>query len=153
MYSNMPRVKINYQNTIIYKIQHMDKPDILIYGHTSEFNKRKNLHKTSSQTEPLKTESLKLPSKAMLLNEPKGLYKQLHQLIKDNGGFDEFKMIEVSKFPCKDGNEADAEVWRYQLEHKMIQLNKQFEVDQMKIINGDEVIIKHRVKPLKFVKN
>ena len=99
----MPRVKINYQNTIIYKIVSMDKPDIFFVGSTTEYSKRKNLHKTG---------------------ELKGFYEKLHQIIIANGGWDKFKMLEISKFPCIDKNEADAEVFRIQTDIKMELINK-----------------------------
>jgi len=88
----MPAKAINYQNNVIYKIEHVDKPELFYIGVTTEFTKRKAVHKS--------------------LKEPKGIYKSVHQMIQDNGGFDAFMMIEIKKFPCADKREADAEAWR-----------------------------------------
>ena len=41
----MPRKEINYQNTLIYKIQHIEKEDLIYIGHTTDFTKRKCSHK------------------------------------------------------------------------------------------------------------
>ena len=127
----MPRVKINYQNTIIYKIVSIDKPEIFFIGSTTEYSKRKNLHKTG---------------------ELKGFYEKLHQIIIANGGWDKFKMLEISKFPCIDKNEADAEVFRIQTDIKMQNLNKQFEVDNQRIQNQEHVIFKHNLKQKRILK-
>ena len=44
----MPRTPINYANTIIYKIQHIDNDEFLYVGHTTDFTKRKTAHKSNT---------------------------------------------------------------------------------------------------------
>jgi hypothetical protein len=39
-------------------------------------------------------------------------------MIRDNGGFDKFQMLEIKKFPCLDGNECRAEEERCRIELK-----------------------------------
>ena len=114
----MPRVSINFQNTIIYKIEHTDKPELFYIGNTTDFTKKKNLHKTAS------------------LKEPKGMYKSLHQMICENNGFDSFKMTEIKKFPCLDKNEADAEAWRLTVEIKQELLKQECIANENKIKDG-----------------
>ena len=88
----MPRKEINYQNTVIYKIQHTEKDDLLYVGHTTDFTKRKNAHKTKCN------------------NPNSNAYdSKLYSMIRENGGWDMFKMLEVEKFPCNDHNEACSE--------------------------------------------
>jgi len=89
----MPRVPIDYANTIIYKLVHKDDLyDENIYtGHTTDFICRKNHHK-----------SLCNNSKKKEYNQKK--YKN----IRENGGWDEWLMIEIEKYPCKDKPEAVA---------------------------------------------
>jgi len=41
----MPKNKINFQNCIIYKIQHLDNEDLLYVGHTTDFIRRQYSHK------------------------------------------------------------------------------------------------------------
>ena len=86
----MPKVAIDYKHTIIYKIEHIEKDDLVYVGHTTNWDRRKCEHKRNSNNE----------------NSSKHNYK-LYQMIKDNGGWDNFRMIEVEKYPCLDRREAD----------------------------------------------
>ena len=88
----MPRKEINYQNTVIYKIQHTEKDDLLYVGHTTSFTKRKASHKSTC-------------------NNPNSSYHNLkvYTMIRENGGWGMFKMLEIKKFPCNDDREACAE--------------------------------------------
>ena len=47
----MPRIAIDYTNTIIYKIQHKDKEELIYVGHTTDFTKRKSAHKLATRSE------------------------------------------------------------------------------------------------------
>jgi len=81
----MPRAKINYQNTVIYKIVCNDLSiNDLYIGCTTDFKRRKSEHKNWSKT-PID-----------------GLYKCIY----NNGGWSNWSMIEIEKYPCNDGNEA-----------------------------------------------
>jgi len=88
----MPLKEINYQNTVIYKIQHIDNDDLLYVGHTTDFTKRKSMHKSCCNNVTSKCFNLKI-----------------YKMIRENGGWEMFNMAEVEKFPCNDRNEADAE--------------------------------------------
>jgi hypothetical protein len=89
----MPKTPIDYAKTIIYKLVHKDDLyDENIYtGHTTEMTKRKAEHK-SDCTNP---------------NSDKYNQKK-YQYIRENGGWDEWLMIEIEKYPCKDKPEAIA---------------------------------------------
>ena len=80
----------NYAKTIIYKLVNYDYPDLVYVGSTTNFTNRKRHHKSNCKNENGKSFNLKL-----------------YQMIRDNGGFDRFKMIEVEKYPCKDKREAE----------------------------------------------
>ena len=86
----MPRKEIDYSKTVIYKIvcNDLNIKDCYV-GHTTEFTKRKNAHKFNSSREASKTANMRV-----------------YQTIKSHGGWDNWTMIEIEKFPCKDGNEA-----------------------------------------------
>ena len=88
----MPKTSIDYANTIIYKIQHNDNEELIYVGHTTDFTKRKSAHKTNTHSE-----------------KGKPYNRQLYKMIRDNGDWDSFKMIEIKKFPCTDRREAEAE--------------------------------------------
>jgi hypothetical protein len=102
MYYNikMTRIKVDYSNTIIYKIQHISNEDLIYIGATTDFRHRKSAHKSQSNNYNTTT----LTGKTIL-----------YKTIKENGGWENFRMIEIKKFPCKDKRESDAE------EFKMIQ--------------------------------
>jgi hypothetical protein len=102
----MPQKEIDYLNTIIYKIVCNELSVIDIYvGHTTDFIKRKYSHKTRCNNIDDKRHFLKL-----------------YKYMRDNGGWDNFTMIEIEKYPCKDGNEARARE-RYWLETLSSSLN------------------------------
>jgi len=37
----MPKIPIDYQNTIIYKKEHIEKEDFIYVGHTTNWDRRK----------------------------------------------------------------------------------------------------------------
>ena len=86
----MPRTNINYSNTIIYKLCCKDLSITEIYvGQTTDMRKRKWGHKATCNNENIKNYNSKV-----------------YQYIRDNGGFDNWDMIEIEKFEAIDGNDA-----------------------------------------------
>jgi len=85
----MPRTVVDYSNTIIYKIVCND-PNItdLYVGHTTNFTNRKYMHKYNT------------------LNEAKDSNMTVYKTIRTNGGWENWSMIEIEKYPCSDANEA-----------------------------------------------
>ena len=47
----MPKKPIDYSNCCIYKIQHIEKEDLVYVGHTTNFTKRKCQHKYICKSE------------------------------------------------------------------------------------------------------
>ena len=96
----MPRTPIDYSKTIIYKLVHSEDYDNanVYIGSTTDFVKRKNQHKKCCNNE-----------------KQKGHNEKKYQYIRDNGGWNEWNMIEIEKYPeCNDSNEARVreEYWR-----------------------------------------
>ena len=84
----MPKDNIDYSNTIIYKLICKDENiKELHVGHTTNFSQRKYAHKISCE----KDKNLKI-----------------YGVIRENGGWENWDMIEIEKYPCADGNEARA---------------------------------------------
>jgi hypothetical protein len=83
----MPQV--DYNKTLIYKIQHKEKDELLYVGSTTHFRNRKVQHK----------------HKCYNPNGRAYNYK-LYQTIRDNGGWDVFSMVVIKEFPCKNKQEA-----------------------------------------------
>jgi len=104
----MPRKEIDYSKTIIYKIvcNDLNISDVYV-GHTTDFIRRKRGHKSNCNNPNDKRYNFKV-----------------YQIIKANGGWDNWTMVEIEKFPCKDGNEAAARE-RYWYEQLNANLNKQ----------------------------
>ena len=102
----MPKLPTDYSKTIIYKILHKEDYDnaYIYIGSTTDFIRRKTKHKSSCNCVTNRDH-----------NDKK------YQYIRNNGGWGEWNMIEVEKFPCNDGNEARAreEYWRCQFNSKL----------------------------------
>jgi len=98
----MPKVSINYSNTIIYKLVHFyDLNDENIYvGHTTNIVQRKYKHKSSCGNPNDKEYNLKV-----------------YKFIRENGGWDQWNMILIEKYPCNIVNEAIARerYWKKEL--------------------------------------
>ena len=86
----MPKQAINYQNTIIYKIvcKDLNIKDLYI-GHTTNFKERKRCHKKRCNYHCKKYSNL-----------------YVYKFIRDNGGWDNWDMIEVEKYSCLNVYEA-----------------------------------------------
>jgi hypothetical protein len=83
---------IDYNNTIIYKIIHKDNVETEIYiGHTTDFTKRKSSHKSTCYNYSGKN---------------KHSHYRVYEYIRNNGGWNDFIMSEVEKYPCNTKTEA-----------------------------------------------
>ena len=88
----MPKKNIEYSKTVIYKIvcRDVNIKDIYV-GTTTDFTRKKSYHKNNCM-------------------KPESPYYNLkvYQFIRENGGWKNFIMVEIEKFPCKDSYEAAA---------------------------------------------
>jgi hypothetical protein len=83
----MPKDLIDYSKTIIYKICCLDKWVLDVYvGHTTNFTKRKYQHKLSCNNTD---------------NQLK-----IYKIIRENGGWNNWEMIEIATYNCKNQTEA-----------------------------------------------
>ena len=86
----MPKTEIDYSNTIIYKITCRDLTVKDVYvGHTTNFVQRKHAHKQSCTNINAKNYKCKL-----------------YEVIRNNGGWDNWKMEIINFFNCRDHYEA-----------------------------------------------
>jgi hypothetical protein len=125
----MPKIEIDYSNTIIYKITCKDSNIKDVYvGHTTNFVQRKHAHKQSC------------------INEKSTNYNcKLYQVIRNNGGWNNWTMEIVTFFNCNDHYEARKKEQEY-FETLHATLNsiepmpkpklKQEIIQNKKIING-----------------
>ena len=86
----MPKLPMDYSKYCIYKIEHNDDESLVYVGHTTNFDKRKTAHKSNCKNESERCYNLKV-----------------YQMIRENGGWDMFRMREVEKFSCNDKREAE----------------------------------------------
>jgi len=101
----MPKTKTNYQNTCIYMLKCCnDTCDDIYVGSTTNFTKRKYAHKSSCNNPNSKNHN-----------------RKKYQIIRENGGWDEWKMIEIEKYPCNDKRDAERreEYWRLKYKANM----------------------------------
>ncbi len=105
----MPSKPIDYSKTVIYKLVCNDLTVIDIYvGHSAEFRSRKSQHKARCNN----------------ANRPHYNLK-VYTIIRANGGWDNWSMIEIEKYPCNDANEATARE-RFWYEELNAKLNSRF---------------------------
>jgi hypothetical protein len=80
----------DYSKSVIYMIKKFDDDDNenVYIGSTNNFTRRKRVHKCSC-------------------NNPNsvGYNMKVYQYIRENGGWDEFNMIEIQKYPCNNKDE------------------------------------------------
>jgi hypothetical protein len=102
----MPKIQSDYSKTIIYKLCCKDPNITDIYiGHTTNFIQRKNQHKTSCVNENSKNHNT-----------------YVYKFIRQNGGWDNWSMIEIEKHDCKDKRQAES-IEQYWIEQTGALLN------------------------------
>jgi hypothetical protein len=121
----MTKQFIDYTKTIIYKIVCNDLNITDVYvGHTTNFIKRKAKHKYDCNNPNSKSYNFKI-----------------YNTIRQNGGFENWSMIEIEKYPCNDINEASAKE-RYYYEVLNAKLNTNCpgrNVKEYQEINKDKI--------------
>ena len=95
----MPRTPTDYSKSVIYKIEHIDKPELVYVGSTTDFTKRKCQHKTTCNNENTKNYNLKL-----------------YTMIRCNNGWESFKIMIICEFPCNSKTELLIEEEKYRKE-------------------------------------
>ena len=93
----MPKQPINYDNTYFYKIVCRDlNVEDMYVGHTTDFRRRKNSHKTRCQ------------------NEGNSHYNcKVYTFIRDNGGWNNWVMVLICKCKCDDSLDAGKKERQY----------------------------------------
>ena len=89
----MPKIPTDYSKTIMYKIvcKDLNIKDCYV-GHTVNYIKRKSSHKTSCNNQNYKEYNY-----------------NVYKFIRENGGWQNWDIIEIKKYPCNDKREAEAE--------------------------------------------
>jgi len=101
----MPKNPTDYTHTIIYKLCCIDTSINNIYiGHTTNFIQRKNAHKNCCNDA-----------------NNKNYNRYVYKFIRDNGGWDNWSMIQIEERVCKDKRDAESveHLWIEQLGAKL----------------------------------
>jgi hypothetical protein len=127
----MPKKEMDYSNTVIYKIVCNDLNITECYvGHTTNFIQRKYKHKKNCTNNSNKHNTYN--------------YK-IYQTIRTNGGWNNWSMIEVEKYPCNDFNEATArERYWYEQLNAMLNTNYPARTKQEYYETNKEIILEYR---------
>jgi len=88
----MPKTPIDYSKSVIYKIEHLEKPELLYVGSTTDFIKRKARHKYNCNNSSYDNYNLKL-----------------YQMIRNNDGWESFKLMIIKEYPCNSKIELQIE--------------------------------------------
>ena len=95
----MPRLPIDYSNAVIYKISCRDKSITEIYiGSTTNFTKRKHEHKSICNN----------------INT-KDYNNQKYIFIRENGGWNNWEMIEIEKVQCHSKRDLEKKLFNINL--------------------------------------
>lgn len=131
----MPRKPVDYSKGVVYKICCKDPVIADVYvGSTTDLYRRKYNHKSNCTNQ-----------KKIQYNTP------VYKFIREHGGFDNWSVVEIEKYPCKDKQELLTRE-RYWLEELGATLNKQIptrnSVERRKKYYGDNrgVILEHMKK-------
>ena len=109
----MPRVPIDYSKTVIYKLVHKDdvNNENIYIGSTINFIQRKWEHSYSCNNPNAKSYKTQRNNNTLK-----------YKYIRENGGWENWIMVEIEKFPCVDKREAETRE-RYWIEHYKSNLN------------------------------
>ena len=126
----MPKIAINYSNTIIYMLCCLDVMINAIYvGHTTNFTQRKNKHKSNCTNQTTKKSNL-----------------YVYRYIRDHGGWDNWTMVVLENVSCNNKLEAMQHERRW-IETKQASLNKTIPTRTMKeycVENADKISTKRK---------
>jgi len=104
----MPRTNVDYSKTVIYKIVCNDLAVTDLYvGSTTFFTRRKTEHKSCCKDMSKKHKM------------------KIYEIIRNNGDWENWTMVQIEEFPCANGNEARARE-RYWYEQLQATLNTQY---------------------------
>jgi len=127
----MTKIEIDYSKIVVYKLACKDPlvPDVYV-GSTTNFIKRKYGHKSATTNYKSKSYDTKI-----------------YEFIRNHGGWYNWDMVEIEKYPCKDGNEAHAResYWYDILDCKRMNSNRPIAVVSQKEARRQEYV---RVKTI-----
>ena len=129
----------DYQKAVIYKWACDDFDEVYV-GSTTNFTRRKHAHKTACNSENDKKHHLKI-----------------YQTMREYGGFENWRMIQIETYPCQSKRELEAreEHWRKELNailngkraFRTIQEKKEYDQERHKLYyetNKESIAVKYK---------
>jgi hypothetical protein len=133
----MPKTQMDYSNTIMYKICCKDTLVTDMYiGHTTNFLQRKHNHKSNCCNPNLKNYNL-----------------NVYKFIRNNGGWNNWSMIQLETYNCNNSNEAlmRERYWMELLKPKL-NINNSYTTNEEKEIQKKEWYEENKEKILQKAK-
>ena len=98
----MPKLPINYNKTLMYKLvcNDLNVPDVYV-GNTTSFVDKQAMHKRACNN----------PSS-------KAYDSNMYTTIRAHGGWENWTMVVIERFPCGNRQEARNRLQAYNIEHK-----------------------------------
>ena len=123
----MPKLPIDYSKCCIYKIEHLEDENYYILETLLNL-KRENIR----------------TNVVVIIHQIRLINNKLYQMIRENGGWNNFRMIEVEKYPCADKREAEKIECEVMIELKASMNTKiSYLTDEDRINNQKEYTMKH----------
>ena len=119
----------NYAKPIIFKLVNYDYPELVYVGSTTNFTNRKRHHKCGCLNEKSKKHNLKV-----------------YQMIRENGGWENWNMIKICDYPCNNKREAELKEDEYMTELKA-------SLNMIRAFRTQNNIMKIIEKKYKYMKN
>jgi hypothetical protein len=118
----MPRTATDYSKSVIYKIEHIDKPELVYVGSTTNFINRKYAHKNNCNSTIEKIYNLRL-----------------YEMIRYNNGWKSFKMMIICEFPCNSKTELviEEEKYRKELQASLNSVKAYLTIEESKILHRE----------------
>jgi hypothetical protein len=85
----MSQKRGDFSKCCIYKIEHIEKDNLVYVGQTTNFKLRKSDHKRECN------------------RRSKNAGTKLYKMMRENGGWEMFRMVEIEKYPCNNRQEAE----------------------------------------------
>ena len=131
----MPRTPSDYSKSVIYKIEHIDNPELVYVGSTTNFINRKCKHKNACKNENNKDYNIKL-----------------YHMIREHGNWESFKIMIICEFPCNSKTELliEEEKHRKELQASLNSIRAFRSIEEKKI-HEQEYCKKYHISNQKYI--
>jgi hypothetical protein len=94
----MPRSARDYSKAVIYRLEHIDKPELFYIGATTDFTRRKYQHKRNT----INTRE----------NPNLQLGNTMYNIMDKTGGWENYRMCPIKEIPCQNATQLHIEEYK-----------------------------------------